>query len=155
MLVVGDRHALTYQLSADSLIAFGDTSFVARYRLVMSRLLLETPDGVITMSQQPTLGRPLTGRWVGDVEADGAYQPGELELTADRTARWRPLADGKPAIGEWERETRRITLTWDNGNEWSGLYDPQRNTLLLEPRADSTGAVRPGGATGILRRVFR
>src|SRR5882757_2665379 len=38
MLVVGDRHALNYRLTFDSLIATGDTNVVARYRLVRDRL---------------------------------------------------------------------------------------------------------------------
>src|SRR5262245_17206175 len=42
MLVVGDQHALNYRMTFDSLIATGDTTLVARYRLVRDRLLLET-----------------------------------------------------------------------------------------------------------------
>jgi hypothetical protein len=156
MLVVGDRHALTYHLTPDSIVAFGDTSFAVRYRLSHGRLLLETYDGtLITMSYQPPLGRPLTGRWIGDLDTAGVLQTAEVELTADRTARWRALPDGKRAVGEWERQTRRVTLTWEDGTEWNGLYDPQRNSLLLEPVVDSLGVVKPGGATGILRRVLR
>jgi hypothetical protein len=156
MLVVGDQHALNYRLTFDSLVAIGDTSFAVRYRMSYGRLLLETAEGdVITMSPQPPLARPLTGRWVGDVDTAGTYQPAELVLRADRSARWRALPDGRLSTGEWDRETRRITLIWENGTEWSGLYDPQGNTLLLEPVSDSTGTVQPGGATGILRRTFR
>ena len=156
MLVVGDRHALTYHLTPDSIVAFGDTSFAVRYRLSHGRLLLETYDGaLITMSYQPLLGRPLTGRWVGDLDTAGVRQLAEIELTVDRSARWRTLPGGRRATGEWDRQTRRVTLTWEDGVEWNGLYDPQGNTLLLEPVADSTGAVKPGGAAGILRRAFR
>jgi hypothetical protein len=153
MLVVGDQHALNYRLTYDSLIATGDTNVVARYRVTMGRLLLETPDAqVITMARQRTLGRPLTGRWIGDVDSSGTTLPIELNLNTSRTACWRHSPDGKWTVGEWERETRVITLTWDN-DEWTGLYDPQRNSLLLDPPSDSTHTTT--GPTGILRRIFR
>lgn len=154
MLVVGDRHALSYHMTSDSIIATGDTSLVVRYRLSFGKLLLETAEGnVVTMSPQRTLGRALTGRWAGDIDTSGTSQPAELELKPDRSARWHSLPDGKWVVGEWERETRAVTLTWEDGGEWTGLYDPQRNTLLLEPVADSTETKK--GATGVLRRVFR
>jgi len=154
MLVVGDRHALSYRMTYDSIIATGDTSLVVRYRLSYGRLLLETADGnTITMAKQETLGRPLTGRWLGEIDTAGAAaQPAEVVLTVDRVARWRTLPDGKLATGEWERQTRVVTLTWED-SEWTGLYDPQRNTLLLEPVADSTKNKK--SAAGVLRRVFR
>lgn len=156
MLVVGDRHPLNYHLTPDSIIAVGDTALAVRYRMSFGKLLLETADGdVITMSPQIPLGRPLIGRWVGDLDTAGTTQLAEIQLSVDRSASWRALPDGKREFGEWDRQTRKVTLTWANGGEWSGLYDPLRNTLLLEPVADSTGAVLPGGATGILRRVFR
>jgi len=156
MLVVGDRHALNYRLTADSIVAWGDTSFTVRYRLAYGKLLLEPPGGdIITMSKQVALGRQLIGRWVGDVDTAGTTQLAEIRLNTDRSASWRALPNGKPEYGEWDRQTRKVTLTWINLGEWSGLYDPLRNTLLLEPVADSTGAVQPGGATGVLRRVFR
>jgi len=107
------------------------------------------------MSPQVALGRALIGRWVGDVDTSGTTQLAEIRLRADRSAIWRALPDGKPEYGEWDRQTRKVTLTWTNMGEWTGLYDPLRNTLLLEPVADSTGAALPGGATGVLRRVFR
>lgn len=156
MLVVGDRYPLNYHLTADSIIATGDTSLAVRYRRSYGKLLLETADGdIITMSPQIPLGRPLTGRWVGDLDTAGTAQLIELRLNGDRSAEWRALPSGKKEFGEWDRQTRKVTVTWSNGGEWSGLYDPLRNTLLLEPVTDSTGAVQPGGATGILRRVFR
>ena len=156
MLVVGDRHPLNDHLTADSIIATGDTSLAVRYRRSYGKLLLETADGdIITMSPQIPLGRPLIGRWIGDLDTAGTTQVAELRLSGDRSASWRALPNGKAEFGEWDRQTRKVTLTWSNGGEWSGLYDPLRNTLLLEPVTDSTGAVQPGGATGILRRVFR
>jgi hypothetical protein len=153
MLVVGDQHALNYRMTYDSLIATGDTTLVARYRLVRDRLLLETPDlNVITMAPQKTLGRPLTGRWVGDVDSAGTTIPVELHLNTSRTACWRKSPDGKWTVGEWDRQTRVVTLTWDNA-EWDGRYDPQGNSLLLDPVSDSTHTTN--GPRGILRRVFR
>ena len=156
MLVVGDRHPLSYHLTSDSIIAVGDTSFAVRYRMAFGKLLLETASNdVITMSPQATLGRPLIGRWVGDVDTSGTTQLAEIRLGVDRSATWRALPDGKQEYGEWDRQTRKVTLTWSGGGEWTGLYDPVRNTLLLEQLADSTGVVLPGGATGVLRKVFR
>jgi hypothetical protein len=153
MLVVGDQHALNYRMTFDSLIATGDTTLVARYRLVRDRLLLETPDmNVITMAPQQTLGRPLTGRWVGEVDSAGTTYPVELALNTSRTACWRKPPDGKWTMGEWDRQTRVVTLTWDNG-EWDGRYDPQGNSLLLDPISDSTHTNT--GPRGILHRVFR
>jgi len=104
------------------------------------------------MARQRTLGRPLTGRWIGDVDSSGTTLPIELNLNTSRTACWRHSPAGKWTVGEWERETRVITLTWDN-DEWTGLYDPQRNSLLLDPPSDSTHTTT--GPTGILRRIFR
>jgi hypothetical protein len=154
MLVVGDRYALTYRMTYDSLIATGDTNVVARYRIAMGRLLLEVPDGnVVTMATQRTLGRPLTGRWVGELDFAGSLRPVEINLNADRSACWHSTAeDSKWSGGEWERETRRVTLTWE-ADEWTGIYDPQGNSLLLQPVQDSlhTGT----GPSGVLRRVYR
>jgi hypothetical protein len=153
MLVVGDQHALSYRMTYDSLVATGDTTVVARYRLALNRLLLETPDGnVITMAAQRTLGRPLTGRWVGDVDSSGTTLPLELNLHPSRMACWRRSPDGKWTVGEWERETRLVTLMWDDG-EWKGLYDPQGNSLMLDRLTDTTHVTT--GPTGILRRVYR
>ena len=156
MLVVGDRHPLSYHLTADSIVATGDTSLAVRYRRAYGKLLLETAGGdIITMSPQAALGRQLIGRWIGDVDTSGTTHLAEVRLGSDRSAVWRVLPDGKPALGEWDRQTRKVTLTWNDGGEWTGLYDPLRNTLLLEQVSDSTGALVPGGATGVLRRVFR
>ena len=117
------------------------------------RLLLETPDGnVVTMAPQKTLGRPLTGRWVGDVDSSGTTMPVELNLNTDRTACWRTTPDGKWMKGEWDRDTRRVTLTWEVA-EWTGYFDPQRNSLTLRASADSTHSA--AGPTGTLQRVFR
>jgi len=120
---------------------------------VRDRLLLETPDlNVITMAPQKTLGRPLTGRWVGEVDSSGTTIPVELNLNVSRTACWRKPPDGKWTMGEWDRQTRLVTLTWDNA-EWDGRYDPQGNSLLLDPISDSTHTAT--GPRGILRRAFR
>ena len=148
MLVVNDRYPLDYRLTHDSLTAMGDTSIVARYRVVLGRLLLETPDSdVVTMSPQPVLARPLTGRWVGDLEA-GKDSLAELLLTHDRVARWRRLPSGNWVVGEWERETRQVHFTWADSVEWVGQYDPVGNAILF----DSTS---PGTNSAVFRRRYR
>jgi len=153
MLVVGDHHALDYRLTSDSLVATGDTSIRAQYRLSHGRLLLDLPDGsVITMATQKTLARPLTGHWIGALDSLGSAIPAELNLNADRSACWHVTPDGKWLQGEWDRQFRQVTMTWDN-NEWIGIYDPQRNSILLRPIADSTHIPpTPGGS---FQRVFR
>ncbi len=153
MLVVGDRHALDYRLTSDSLTAAGDTTIRAQYRLSHGRLLLEIPEGiVITMATQKTLARPLTGRWIGTVDSSGKAIPVEINLNADRSACWRVTPDGKWLGGEWDRAFRQVTMTWDN-SEWIGSYDPQHNSLVLKPTADSTHIPpTPGGS---FQRVFR
>jgi hypothetical protein len=147
MLVVNDEHVLTFRLTDDSLVAFGDTSVVGRYRLVRDRLLLETPEGVVTMAHQSALARPLTGRWQGPLgTADGAEV--ELVISAAGTASWRRLPAGGWHRGEWDRETRLITFTWDDETEWRGQYDPIGNAMLFEQTV-------PDAETTILRRVYR
>ena len=154
MLVVGDRHALDYRLTGDSLIANGDTTIRARYRLAYGRLLLEVPDGnVITMAPQRTLGRQLTGHWIGSVDSAGTAIPVELNLYNDRTACWRVTPDGKWMRGEWDRDSRTVTMIWDNG-EWIGRYDPQGNALVLKPAVDSSQGTTPSPA-GTLQHAFR
>lgn len=147
MLVVNDEHVLDFRLTRDSLVAFGDTSVVGRYRLVLQRLLLETPDGVVTMAVQSPLARPLTGHWRGPLGTDDGVET-ELVIAADGSARWRRLSRGSWTHGEWDRETRVITFTWSDETEWSGQYDPVGNAMLFE-------ATVPGAQATILRRVFR
>src|SRR6185503_614147 len=102
---------LSYHLTPDSIIAVGDSSFAVRYRRAFGKLLLETASGdVITMSPQATLGRQLIGRWIGDVDTSGTTQLAEVRLGVDHSAIWRVLPDGKPEYGEWDRQTRKITL---------------------------------------------
>jgi hypothetical protein len=149
MLVVSDQHPLSYRATSDSLFAFGDTTLTARYWFSYCHLLLEAPDGsVVTMTSQPMLARPLTGRWVGDLgTADGAQA--EIRLSAGGPARWRLLPDGPWKDGEWERETRIITFTWAADSiPWVGHYDPEGNAILFDHTV-------PGSRTVILRRIFR
>jgi hypothetical protein len=147
MLVLNDLHVLDYRLTRDSLIATGDTVVQAAYRLALGRLLLQTPDGVVTMATQPALARPLTGRWRGPLGTDDAAVI-ELLITIDGAARWRRVPDGRWSAGEWDRETRVITFTWADESEWRGHYDPQGNAILFEQTVE-------GAETTILRRVFR
>lgn len=147
MLVVNDQHVLDFRLTRDSLVAFGDTSVVGRYRLVLDRLLLQTPDGVITMAVQLPLARPLTGQWRGPLGTDDGAET-HLVIAADGSARWRRLPSGAWTYGEWDRETRVITFTWSDESEWRGQYDPVGNAMLFE---ETVANAQPT----ILRRVFR
>lgn len=150
MVVVNDQYPLTYRAASDSLIATGDTTVAARYWFSFCRLLLETAEGsVITMSSQPALARPLTGRWVGGLgTADGAEA--ELRLAPNGTARWRVLPNGTWTEGEWERETRIITFTWAGTDTipWVGHYDVEGNVILFQHTVPSSRAA-------IFHRVFR
>lgn len=147
MLIVNDEHVLSFRLTGDSLVAYGDTNVRGRYRMALGRLLFETSGGVVTMSPQSPLARPLTGRWQGLLgTADGVNI--ELLIRADGTARWRRLPDGRWIEGEWDRETRIITFTWVDESEWRGHYDPHGNAILFE-------RTLPEAGTSILRRAFR
>lgn len=147
MLVVNDVHVLDFRLTNDSLVAFGDTSVLGRYRIVLQRLLLDTPDGMVTMAIQDVLARPLTGRWRGSLGTPDGEET-ELVISPDGTARWRRLPAGAWAYGEWDREMRVITFTWSDESEWRGQYDPVGNAMLFEVTV-------PDAEPTILRRVFR
>jgi hypothetical protein len=128
MLVVNDTHVLNFRLTNDSLVATGDTTLAGRYRLVLGRMIFETPEDVVTMAMQSPLA--------------------ELVIYASGTARWRHLPSGRWADGEWDRETRLITFTWADSTEWRGQYDPVGNAILFEQTVDGAGST-------ILRRFFR
>ena len=156
MLVVDDAIPLTFRLTGDSLVATGDTLIVARWRYVLGHVLLDTPDGPLTMSAQSFLARPLTGRWVGPL-GDEAETMIEMRLHLGGTAYWRRFGAGGWTQGEWERESRLITFTWPNpragaDNEepllWHGQYDPIGNNLLLQQTVE-------GSHGTILRRAYR
>jgi hypothetical protein len=147
MLVVNDEHVLNFRLTNDSLVATGDTSVTGRYRLVLGRLLFETPEELATMAMQSPLARPLTGHWTGPLGTDDATTA-ELIIFASGIARWRRLPGGRWEDGEWDRETRMITFTWADSTEWHGQYDPIGNAILFERTVE-------GGETTILRRFFR
>lgn len=147
MLVVNDQHVLDFRLTRDSLVAFGDTSVIGRYRLVLQRLLLETPDGVVTMAVQSALARPLTGQWRGALGTEDGVET-QLVIAPDGSARWRRLPGGAWTYGEWDREMRVITFTWSDDSEWRGQYDPIGNAMLFEQTVS-------GAHPTILRRVFR
>lgn len=161
MLVVDDEKGLDFRLTFDSLLATGDTLIVARWRYVLGHLLLDTPDGPITMSSQNALARPLTGRWAGPLGDDDETMI-EVRVQLGGTAYWRPMETTRWTQGEWERESRLILFTWPgepggaDENEdgepdpklWRGQYDPIGNNLLLEQTVE-------GGHGTILRRAFR
>ncbi len=147
MLVVNDEHVLNFRLTNDSLIATGDTSVIGRYRLVLSRLLFETSEELVTMAMQSPLARPLTGHWTGPLGTSTANDA-ELIIFTSGIARWRQLPNGRWTDGEWDRETRLITFTWADSTEWHGQYDPVGNAILFERTVE-------GGESTILRRFFR
>lgn len=147
MLVVNDRWALDFRLTDDSLVAVGDTVIAARYQIVMDRLLLQTPEALVTMAPQSFLARPLDGRWLGPLGTpDGAEL--ELVILLGGRARWRRVTGGGWTEGEWDRASRVITFVWPDETEWTGQYDPIGNALLLEQTVDGAGST-------ILRRAFR
>lgn len=148
MLVVNDRHALSYRVTRDSLHAVGDTSFAVAYWFALDRLLLETLEGnIVTMAPQNKLARPLEGRWLGNPTI--GEDPVELVMYRGGVAEWRPGPDGSWINGEWDRHSRLITFTWlADSTVWNGQYDPANNTLLFEETYEGSGAL-------FLRRVFR
>lgn len=149
MLVVDDTYALDFRLSRDSIVATGDTTLAFRFRISHGRLLLETPEGrILTMAPQSALARPITGRWTGTLATEMADQI-ELQLFRGGSARWRRTPGGIWQAGEWERNTRTLTLLWlPDSLEWGGQYDPIGNALLF-------GETEQGSGPVIFRRLFR
>ncbi len=149
MVVVQDRFVCDYEATRDSIIVFGDTTFSVHYRFALDRMIVRTDSGgVITMSAQGTLARPLRGNWFG---TPGRIRESliELQMNASGAAYWRTLPRGQWIEGEWDRFSREITFTWlPDSTEWVGMYNPTRSQLLF----DSTFA--ESGVT-ILRRFFR
>lgn len=148
MLVLNDGYALSYRVTRDSLVAYGDTSFAVSYWFALDRLLLQTVDGaVITLAPQLELARPIDGRWIGT--PTGADGPLELRMTRSGTARWHHLPDGPWVNGEWDRMMRIITFTWlPDSTIWTAQYDPGGAALLF-------GETPPDGGPLILRRFYR
>jgi len=142
MLVVDDERVLDFRVSADSLIAEGDTSFAVSYWFGRERLLVQTEAGeIVTMAPQDHLARPLHGNWRG----------GGIDLWMGRggVARWRPADGGRWNGGEWERRTRIITFLWlPDSLEWAAQYDPQGAALLFSEMESRAGPV-------VLRKAFR
>jgi len=156
MVIVQDRFVCDYEATRDSIIVFGDTTFSVHYRFALDRMIVRTDSGgVITMSAQGTLARPLRGNWFG---TPGRVRDSliELQMNASGAAYWRTLPRGQWIEGEWDRFSREITFTWlpdsaegrPDSTEWVGMYNPARSQLLF----DSTFA--ESGVT-ILRRFFR
>ena len=149
MVIVQDRFVCDYEATRDSIIVFGDTTFSVHYRFALDRMIVRTDSGgVITMSAQGTLARPLRGNWFG---TPGRMRDSliELQMNASGAAYWRTLPRGQWIEGEWDRFSREITFTWlPDSTEWVGMYKPARSQLLF----DSTFA--ESGVT-ILRRFFR
>jgi len=156
MVVVQDRFVCDFEATRDSIVAFGDTTFSVHYRFALDRMIVTTDSGgVITMSAQSSLARPLRGNWFG-TPARVRDSLIVIQMNASGAAYWRTLPRGQWIEGEWDRFSREITFTWlpdstegrPDSTEWVGMYNPARSQLLF----DSTFA--ESGVT-ILRRFFR
>jgi hypothetical protein len=150
MLVVNDRYVLDYNVTFDSLTAFGDTSFAVAYWFAVDRLLLATAEGnVVTMNRQSELARPLHGfRWHGAPTRQSDQQI-HLEMFRGGVARWKLMPTGEWVDGEWDRSSRVIEFTWfPDSTMWTGRYDPVGEALLFEEAFPESGAV-------VLRKVYR
>ena len=156
MVVVQDRLVCDYEATRDSIVVFGDTTFSVHYRFALDRMILRTDSGgVITMSQQSTLARPLTGNWSGSPSRmrDSLI---ELQMYNNGIAVWRTIPRGRWIEGEWDRFSREITFTWlpdsaegrPDSTEWVGMYIPERSQLLFDSTLTESGVT-------ILRRFFR
>jgi hypothetical protein len=109
-----ERHALGYRITEDSILATGDTTIRLRYEMVLDRMIVYTPEGVvITMSSQSELARSFVGRWLGTFETDSTTETILLQLYANGDANWKRLPAGRVNTGEWNRKVRTFTFTWD------------------------------------------
>lgn len=143
MLVVDDTLLLDYRATADSLIAYGDTTLSVAYWFVRDRLMVQTAQGdIITMAPQDPLARPIHGDWRGeDIR---------LRIRRGGVAAWRD-AGGTWHYGEWQRRSRSLTFTWlPDSVVWTAQYDPLGPALL-------TTVVEPDSSTrtAIIRKALR
>jgi hypothetical protein len=156
MVVVQDTYVCDYEATRDSIAVFGDTTFSVHYRFALDRMILRTDSGgVITMSAQGPLARPLRGNWFG-TPARLRDSLIELQMNASGAAYWRTIPRGQWIEGEWDRFSREITFTWipdsaagrPDSTQWVGMYDPERSQLLFDETLPESGVT-------ILRRFFR
>ena len=149
MLLLNDTGALSFSIEGDSLIAWGrDTTFTVRFWFSMDRLLVLTAEStVVTMSEQSTMARPISGLWRGS-PIGRSDERIELRLWRGGVASYRSRPYWEWISGEWNRSARFINLTWEeDSTEWMGQYDP--NGVLS---FDSTWAE---GLSVFLRKVYR
>lgn len=158
LLVVNDVHALDFWHSRDSLIAFGDTSFAIRYRFSYDKLLIQNVEGnTVTMSPQPIEARPIYagvgfgwGTWTATLN-DGTRMVMQLRRIGN-AARYRVVSGGRWHEGEWQREARRFTFTWDpetpDSTLWFGTFDALGHQFVFEETLEGSGVA-------IFRRTFR
>ena len=160
MLLLNDVSPLYYRLTSDSLIAWGDTSFVVNYWFSMDRLLVLTEDNhVVTMSRQDKRARPIWGLWRGN-PVSRSDETIELFLGRGGGSRWRHVGDDRWTDGEWSRRSVLLTFTWppdsvvENGDAepdsavWNGLLDPVGGALLFDSTYSESGIV-------VMRKVYR
>lgn len=176
MLLINDvsilrTRALKYRITEDSIVATGDTLIRLRYELVLDRLILYTPEGlVITMAPQSRLARPIFGAWIGTFETDSGSTAILLQLFANGNATWRRLPNGESHSGEWDKNVRTFRFTWDTdsvdvdpdgqlldlasgsdramadssralANQWIGYHDPFGNALQFRNIFEGSGSV--------------
>jgi hypothetical protein len=146
MLVVNDRYPVGFTYTRDSLRAYGDTSFTVQYVFLLGRLLIRNAEGNwVTMSAQDRLARPLHGTWYADA-GDGRRIL--LYLQRGGPARWRMVPGGSWTAGEWDRQARSLSFTWEPDSVmWQGFYDAPQ-ALILEEDASASGL-------SIFRRLIR
>jgi hypothetical protein len=146
MLVVNDRYPLSFTYTRDSLRAYGDTSLAVQYFFSLGRMMIRNADGTwVTMSPQDLLARPMHGTWYSDL-GDGRRMI--IYVQRGGPARWRMVPGGSWTVGEWERQARSLTFTWEPDSiVWQGYYDAPR-ALILEEDASPSGL-------SIFRRIIR
>jgi len=155
MLIVNDVYVSDFWYTPDSLVVFGDTTFTVRYEFRYDKMLIHTVDGTtITMTPQSIAARPIFGGSVGEwgswiaTTNDGTRM--ELQLRrASSQARWRALPSGTWVSGDWDRQARNITFTWQpDSTTWIGQYDASGHQLIFEQ-------TEPGTSVTIFRRFHR
>ncbi len=157
MLVVNDVHALGFWHNRDSLVAYGDTSFAIRYRFSYDKMLIENIEGnTVTMSPQPIEARPIYsglgfgwGTWRSTL-GDGTPVTMQMRRIGN-AARYR-VSPGQWQEGEWRREARRFTFTWNAGTPdstlWYGTFDARGHQFVFEETVEGSGVT-------IFRRTYR
>jgi hypothetical protein len=155
MLVVNDIYVSDFWYTPDSLVVFGDTTFTVRYEFRYDKMLIHTADGTtITMTPQSIAARPIFGgnaiEWGSWTATTNLGDNLLLQLRrASSQARWRTLPNGSWVVGDWDRQARNITFTWQpDSTTWIGQYDASGHQIIFEQ-------TEPGTSVTIFRRYHR